>query len=403
MLRAAIISPDTDLNDGLEELFSGLDVISLVRSVDHYPVSGELTRLLRSAAPHVLFVAVESSPKLLEIVRAVETSAPGVQIVAIGRTSDPQTLLEAMRAGVREFLSLPFHRQTLYDCLARVQEQAEKRPPQIESTDRLFCFLPTKPGVGASTVAVNAALALARLPDAQTLLLDLDLNCGLVRFMLQLDNQYSVRDAVERGHTLDESMWPQLVSKVGQLDVLHGGGLNPESGLDTTNLHNLIEFTRRNYRAILMDLSGNMERHSVEAMSEAKRIFLVTTPEVSSLHLAREKLAFLRSVNLAERVSLLLNRCQKRAVISQAQVQDLLGIPVTMSFQNDYQAVNRALTGGKAVESATDLGKQFGKLAELLMEKPKPETAETSKRRFVEYFSVFPAKMSSFADKKSAV
>jgi len=152
-----------------------------------------------------------------------------------------------------------------------------------------------------------------------------------------------------------------------------------------------------------MDLSGNMERHSVEAMSEAKRIFLVTTPEVSSLHLAREKLAFLRSVNLAERVSLLLNRCQKRAVISQAQVQDLLGIPVTMSFQNDYQAVNRALTGGKAVESATDLGKQFGKLAELLMEKPKPETAETSKRRFVEYFSVFPAKMSSFADKKSAV
>ena len=403
MLRAAIISPDTDLNDGLEELFSGLDIISLVRSVDHYPVSGELTQLLRSAAPHVLFVAVESSPKLLEIVRAVETSAPGVQIVAIGRTSDPQTLLEAMRAGVREFLSLPFHRQTLYDCLARVQEQAEKRPPQIESSDRLFCFLPTKPGVGASTVAVNAALALARLPDAQTLLLDLDLNCGLVRFMLQLDNQYSVRDAVERGHTLDESMWPQLVSKVGQLDVLHGGGLNPESGLDTTNLHDLIEFTRRNYRAILMDLSGNMERHSVEAMSEAKRIFLVTTPEVSSLHLAREKLAFLRSVNLAERVSLLLNRCQKRAVISQAQVQDLLGIPVTMSFQNDYQAVNRALTGGKAVESATDLGKQFGKLAELLMEKPKPETAETSKRRFVEYFSVFPAKMSSFADKKSAV
>src|SRR5260370_27358513 len=121
MLRAAIISPDTDLNDGLEELFSGLDIISLVRSVDHYPVSGELTQLLRSAAPHVLFVAVESSPKLLEIVRAVETSAPGVQIVAIGRTSDPQTLLEAMRAGVREFLSLPFHRPTLYDCLARVQ------------------------------------------------------------------------------------------------------------------------------------------------------------------------------------------------------------------------------------------------------------------------------------------
>src|SRR5258708_28525549 len=148
MLRAVIISPDTGLTEGLEELIGGVGVISLIRTVDRYPSAHELTRLVRSAAPHVLFVSCESSAQLIGIVQALEETSPGVQIVAIGRTSEPQVLLDAMRAGVREFLSLPFHRQTLYDCLSRVKEQAERRPPQFETSDRVFCFLPAKPGVG---------------------------------------------------------------------------------------------------------------------------------------------------------------------------------------------------------------------------------------------------------------
>lgn len=400
MLRIAIISPDTELIEGLRSLMEGVSVMTLVRTVDHYPTLPALNRLIRSAAPHVLFVSTESSTKLIELVKNVEQTSPGVQIVAVGRTSEPQVLLEVMRAGLREFLSLPFHRQTLYDCLSRVREQAEKRPPATQASDRLFCFLPAKPGVGATTIAVNTALAMARLAESETLLMDLDLNCGLVRFLLQLDNPFSVRDAAERAGKLDESLWPQLVAKAGALDVLHAGLMRPESPLDLEQLQELVEFARRNYQVILVDLSGNLERHSLELMAEARGIFLVTTPEVPALHLAREKLNFFRHISLSEKVSVLLNRCQKRSLVTPAHVEELLGMPPLMSFANDYQGIHKALTAGKEIDGKSELGKQLAKLAEHIHEKPGAQAQEATKRKFVEYFSVIPTKISVFGEKK---
>ncbi|MGC4052269.1 MAG: hypothetical protein QM757_23295 [Paludibaculum sp.] len=55
----------------------------------------------------------------------------------------------------------------------------------------------------------------------------------------------------------------------------------------------------------------------------------------------------------------MLNRGHKRSVVSPAQIEDLLGVPVMMNFSNDYQGVHRALQSGRAVDQTTELGKQF--------------------------------------------
>ncbi len=49
-------------------------------------------------------------------------------------------------------------------------------------------------------------------------------------------------------------------------------------------------------------MSGNLERYSLEIMHESKRIFLVCTPEIPSLHLAREKYLYLKQLDLGDRV-----------------------------------------------------------------------------------------------------
>ena len=61
-------------------------------------------------------------------------------------TCDPQTLLETMRAGIREFLAPPFEPRPLAEMLFRIEETLEQRPVMIESTDSLFAFLPAKAG-----------------------------------------------------------------------------------------------------------------------------------------------------------------------------------------------------------------------------------------------------------------
>jgi pilus assembly protein CpaE len=400
MLKGAIICPDEELCQKLEELLEGMGVVSLIRSIPRYPNANELIRTLRANAPQVLFLSVESLSRALEIVAAAEAQLPGVQVIAVNRTADPGTLLEAMRSGIREFVTLPFDRKIMMEALSRVKEILDRRPIQMENTDLVFSFLPAKPGVGATTIAANTAMAVSRLPEQRSLLLDLDLSSGMIRFLLQLDNTFSIMDAAERSLQMDENMWPQLVSTLGSLDVVHSGRMNPDKRMEGTHVRHIVDFARRNYRAVFLDLSGNLERYSVEAMHESKKIFLVVTPEVPSLHLAREKLQYLRMMDLSDRVAILLNRCQKRAVISSSQVEDLLQQPVLMSFANDYQGVHRAMTAGKAVDTGSELGKQFAELAQYTLDIK--HTAHEPKKRLVEYLSILPSTVSLFSAKKTA-
>jgi len=228
MLRGIIICPDVDLNERLEAILTEIGIASITRTLDRYPNGLELLRFLRAHAPQVIFVSTESTAKAMEIAREVEKNVPGVQIVAVSRFVDPQILLEVMRAGIREFASLPFDRQTLVDALVRIKDAVQARPPAIEATNQVYSFLPSKAGVGTSTVAMNTAVAMSRIADSSVLLSDFDLNSGMVRFLLKLDSAYCVTDAAEHALEMDESLWPTMVSTVDKLDVLHAGKLNPD-------------------------------------------------------------------------------------------------------------------------------------------------------------------------------
>ncbi len=390
MLRGIVICPDIDLSERFQQLLVELGLVNVTRILDHYPNGLELLRYLRAHAPQVIFLSSESMNRAVEIVREVETNTPGVQIVALGRKCDQKVLLDLMRSGIREYASLPFDRQGLQESLLRLGEVLQAKPPSIESTDNVFAFLPSKAGVGASTIALNASVALARQPHSRALLSDFDLNSGMMRFMLKLENTYGVADAAAHALVMDESLWPQMVTTVDKLDVLHAGKLNPDFRIEPTQLRHLIEFMRRNYQAVCFDLSGNLEKYSLEIMHEAKKIFLVCTPEIPSLHLAREKYLYLKHLDLQDRICVLLNRSQKRPVITPQQIEELLGLPIQMTFANDYVGVHRALTLGKGVEATSDLGKQFSVLAQSMTQQP--QTVAESKKRFIEYFSVNPAR-----------
>jgi pilus assembly protein CpaE len=401
MLKGAIICPDEELSEQLEELLADMGVVAVLRTIPRYPNGHELMRMLRANAPQVLFVSIESLSRALEVVVAAEAQLPGIQFVAVGRSADPATLIEVMRSGIREFISFPFQRQGVYDALVRLKDTLDRKPIQLDSTDLIFSFLPSKPGVGTTTIATNSAIAVSRLPEQRSLLLDCDQNSGMIRFLLQIENSFSILEAAERSFQLDENMWPQLVTAIGHLDVIHSGKLNPELHLEPSHMRHILEFSRRNYKAVFLDLSGNLEKFSLEAMHESKRIFLVVTPEVPSLHLAREKLQYLRQIDLADRVAILLNRCQKRALVSPHQVEELLGQPVLMTFANDYQGVHKAMTAGRAVDSSSELGRQFNQLAQYMLEK-KTGSGE-AKKKFTEYFSLLPSTVSMFSPGKKPV
>ena len=141
-------------------------------------------------------------------------------------------------------------------------------------------------------------------------------------------------------------------------------------------LRELLDFARRHYSVICADLSGNMEEFSVEIMRESKRIFLVSTPQMPALHLARKKLNFLKSQDLGDRVSLLLNRPESDKVVPIGEIEELVGVPVLTSFPNDYSSVRNALSAGKPLDRDSLLGARFGEMARLMLDRRNPSPRE---------------------------
>jgi pilus assembly protein CpaE len=363
MLRSVIISPDKELSADLREALEKTHRTAVLRTLDSYPAGQDLVRFLRATAPEIVFLSLESPRSALAVASGIEAHATGTQIVAVGREIQQEALLETMRAGIREFLAMPFESDPVLQVLARASEGLERRPASMESTDLVLAFLPSKPGVGSSTIAVNTSIMLSQLPDTKTLLADFDLNCGMIAFMLRMDATYSVVSAIENAHQMDETLWPKMVTSLGELDVLTAGKLAPGYRIEAAQVNYLLEFARRNYKAICLDLSGILEKFSVEILHQSKQIFLVCTPEVPSLHLAREKLQFLRGLELESRVKILLNRAERRGLLSASEVEKVLGVPVYMSFPNDYIGVHKALTSGKNVNPTSELGIGFAALA----------------------------------------
>jgi pilus assembly protein CpaE len=378
VLRTIVICPDEEICQHLKETTASSGSISIARTLNHYPNELSLTRMVRAVGPQIVLLGVQSLDRALEAAATLEETAPGLYIVAIGRNRDPEMLEALIRSDVREFLPYPFERDTLVQTLARAREVLRKKPPAIQSTDLLFAFLPSKAGVGTSTIALNASVAASRLPDTNTLLCDFDLNSGMIHFMLKLKDSYSVVDATRRAEELDEYIWQDLVSSHQNLDVLSSGDFNPEFRVEVAQIRNLLDFARRHYKAIFVDLSGNMEHYSLDVMRESKRICLVSTPEINSLHLARKKYHFLQRQDLGERVSLLLNRMDHSSVFPADQIRELVGLEPIVMFPNDYSQVQSALTAGKPVDDSSPFASQCSTLARRLLEQADGPAKEKS-------------------------
>ena len=74
------------------------------------------------------------------------------------------------------------------------------------------------------------------------------------------------------------------------LEVLHAGQLALPASLTSASLEVVLGFARGLYDTICADLASSLDPFTVQIMREARRIFMVMTPELVPLYLAADRL-----------------------------------------------------------------------------------------------------------------
>ena len=120
----------------------------------------------------------------------------------------------------------------------------------------VFAFVGAKGGVGTTTAAVNVATALARLRAGSVLLIDLHLAYGDAAIYLGAEPRFSVVDALENTHRLDEAFSARascVKTKAGP-DLLASPDRAVGLLVDAGRVRTLIDSAAHHYRYVVLDL-----------------------------------------------------------------------------------------------------------------------------------------------------
>lgn len=387
-MRAFLISPIEAQRKQFEAAIEPQRRTALSKVFDHYPAAEILARQVRAWAPEVIFLSMEDTEAADAVSRQITKEFPAIQQIALHSCQEPWVFRHVLSLRMRELLVTPVSPGELAHSLDQLSIHLEAHPADIGSTKRFFAFLPAKAGVGASSIAANATWALSKAPDTKVLLADFDFHSGVVGFLFDREHEYSVNDAATRAGELDDEAWQRLTKRAGDIDLLLSGAPKLRENLSGLQVSHLIDFARRNYSVINADLPDTFDDISLAVMREANQIFLVTTPELSALRLARLKVLLLQKLDLEEKASLVVNRVAKSNELSLQEIEQTVGLPVFSSFPSDYSGMIAAAREGRA---ASKLAPNFQRFAEKLMDKkPLPE----KRARFIERFAMVPARYS---------
>jgi pilus assembly protein CpaE len=309
----------------------------------------------------VVVVDVRREDGLPSIISAIKRQHPDVSIVVLATKFEPALLLDAMRAGVNEVVAEPIDGEELARVIQRVAGGRAHTEP-----GRVYGFIGAKGGVGTTTIAVNVATSVgAVMKPERALMLELQNGAGDAALFTGVEPRFSIIDALENTHRLDQIYFSNLVTQIApSTDLLASPERPPAGGLDPQRIKQVIGFASTLYKHTVIDLSRS-DRAILEALDRLNAIYVVVNQELATVKSASRMASMLVERYGRDKVALVLSRSDRDADIGQSDVEKATGCSVAHTFPSNYRVALQALNQGRpvALDNHNDLSASFRRFA----------------------------------------
>ena len=379
-LSVALAIEAKELSAEVQACLQPLPVRVVVEQRETSDLAGFLEKVQRMRPDVVLVDISRRREPLEELVRSARASAPEAMIVALHTAVDAETILASMRAGVNEYLYPPLV-ENLRKALERKSLECCHRREGQRGAGRTMAFFSSKGGCGATTIAIHVAVELGRR-DRKVLLADLDMDAGLISFLLKAKTPYSILDAVNNLYRLDPSYWKGLVSNgIPNVEIMPAPAtLASKQQVVQEQLRTILGFVRSQYDCTIVDLGRSLNRQTIELLEEIDEACLVTTLDIPALHQAKQIVHALQDIGYGKgRLRVILNRVPKRMDITTEELEKMLGVPIHCMLPDDGPALYECYAEGRLLPRNSELGKHFSRITAKLAG---IEEDSTIKRKF---------------------
>ncbi|MCK0470772.1 MinD/ParA family protein [Halalkalibacter sp. APA_J-10(15)] len=174
---------------------------------------------------------------------------------------------------------------------------------------KVIAVVSGKGGVGKSNVCLNFALSLTRL-GKKVAIFDLDIGMANLDILMGVSSTYTIMDVLEN----ELSIWDIIENSEDGLAYIAGGsGFSSFVELTDSKIHrffNQLELIGQHFDFVFLDMGAGATKASMQFILAANEIFVVTTPEPTSItdayamvkyiHLSDEQIPMYLLINRAE-------------------------------------------------------------------------------------------------------
>jgi pilus assembly protein CpaE len=361
---------------------------SEVNAFSSYPPSLDDVPRLLELHHDVIIIDLDSDPEYaLELVESIGANGSATVMVYSARPN-PDLLVRCMRAGAREFLTLPLELGVVAESLVR----AAARKPALRSivyiapvarkktSGRLLTFMGAKGGTGVTTVACNFAVALASDPEQTTLLIDLDLPLGDAALNLGIIAEFSAIDALEQCERLDGSFLKKLlVQHDSGISVLAAPGRFQPYTPSNESVDKLISVARQEFDNVVVDVGSRLDLTATALFKEASSVYLITQAGIPELRNSNRLISQFFSEG-GPNLEVVINRYEQRLTgVSEKDITKALTRPAQWKIPNDYASVRRMqIDASPLVLGDTSISRHIRQMANAVTGQP----AEVKKKSF---------------------
>ncbi len=344
VLSIALIGPDEDRRRAAATALAGCQGGD-IREFSTYPPSLDDVPRLLEAHYDVIIIDLDSHPEYaLELVESICANGTAT-VMVYSVKADSELLVRCMRAGAREFLTMPFAQSTMAEALVRASARRPATRPAKKTGGRLLVFLGAKGGDGVTTLACNFAVSMAQESSQSTLLIDLDLPLGDAALNLGVAAEYSTINALQNAARLDSAFLSKLLVKHSTgVSVLAAPGKFPQFDASNDAIDRLLMVARQDFDNVVIDMGSRLDLMGTGLFKDGSTVYLVIQAGIAGLRNSNRLISQYFATGIPK-LEIVLNRFEPRTMgVTEDQITKALTRPAQWKIPNDYAAVRRMQT-----------------------------------------------------------